>query len=260
MGRLEGKVALITGAGSGFGRAASLLFAKEGARVVAVDWAAEGGKETVSTIEDSGVEAAFVQADVSKTEDVKRMVEAAVERFGRLDILFNNAGVGGTRGNVTDISEEGWDRSMSIKLRGSWLGMKYGIPEMLKTGGGAVITTSSVSGLIAAPGGAADYNVAMAAVIMLTKTAAVEFADKNIRVNCICPGYSATPMLEGAIANKKLFAELNSRQPMNRLGTADEIAQAALFLADDESSSFITGQALVVDGGQTAYGRGNQVK
>ena len=138
--------------------------------------------------------------------------------------------------------------------------MKYAIPVMVKRGGGVVITTSSVSGLIAAPGGAADYNVAMAAVIMLTKTAAVEFADKGVRVNCICPGYSATPMLQGAMADAKRFAELNSRQPMNRIGRAEETAQAALFLADDNASSFITGQALVVDGGQTAYGRGNQVK
>ena len=138
--------------------------------------------------------------------------------------------------------------------------MKYSIPEMLKRGGGVVISTSSVSGLVAAPGIAADYNVAMAAVIMLTKSAAVEFADKNIRINCICPGYSGTPMLKGAMANKKLLAELNSRNPMNRIGKAEEIAQAALFLADNEASSFITGQALVIDGGQTAEGRGNLVK
>ena len=259
MGRLESKVALITGAGSGFGRATSLLFVKEGAKVVVVDWVAEGGKETVKMIEDSGGEALFVQADVSKTKDVKGMIDKAVGNYGQLDILYNNAGVGGTKGDVTEISEEGWDRSLDIKLKGSWLGMKYGIPEMLKTGGGAVITTSSVSGLVAGPGIAADYNVAMAAVIMLTKSAAVEFADKNIRINCICPGYSATPMLEGAMANKKLLAELNSRQPMNRLGKAEVVAQAALFLADDEASSFITGQALVVDGGQTAKGRGNLV-
>ena len=138
--------------------------------------------------------------------------------------------------------------------------MKYAIPEMLKRGGGVIISTSSVSGLVAAPSISADYNTAMASVIMLTKTAAVEFANQNIRVNCICPGYSSTPMLKRALADKGLLDELNRRQPMNRIGTSEEIAQAALFLATDESSSFITGQALVVDGGQTAAGRGTRLE
>lgn len=260
MGRLDGKVALITGAGSGFGRATSLLFSEEGANIIVADWVAEGGEETVRMIRNAGGDAVFVLADVSKAEDVKNMIKVAVDTYGKLDILYNNAGVGGAKGNVTEMTEEGWDRGINIKLRGTWLGMKYGIPEMLKQGGGVVISTSSVSGLVAAPGVSADYNVAMAAVIMLTKTAAVEFAGNNIRVNCICPGYSATPLLQRAMADERLLAELSRRQPMNRIGKAEETAQAALFLADDKASSFITGQALIVDGGQTAYGRGTQLK
>ena len=261
MGRLEGKVALITGAGSGFGRATAILFVKEGAKVVVADYVAEGGEETVRMIKEAGGEAIFVNADVSKTEDVKRMIKTTVDNYGKLDILYNNAGVAGQGVLVTEITEEYWNRAISIKLTGTWLGMKYAIPEMLRRGGGVIVSTSSIGGLMALPNTPADYSAPMAGVIELTRVAAFEFADKNIRVNCICPGHCRTPLIDNVLGdNKEAYKELDQRQPIGRMGTAEEIAQTALFLADNESSSFITGQALVVDGGHTIAARGTRIQ
>lgn len=256
MGKLDSKVALITGAGSGFGRATAMLFVEEGAKVVVVDCAAAAGEETVRMIKAAGGEAIFVNADVSKTDDVKRMISTTTGTYGKLDILFSNAGVCGSYAPLTKMAEEQWDKTLSIDLKGVWLGMKYGIPVMLGSGGGVVINMASMSGFTVAAGIPADYNVAKAGVIMLTKTAAAEFAPK-IRVNCICPGHCLTPQMEQWVHGDKKALEQASRMSlMGRLGKAEEIAQAALFLASDESSSYITGEALVIDGGHTVVARG----
>ena len=228
MGKLDDKVAIITGAASGFGRATAILFGKEGARVVVADLVPEGGEETVKKIKDNGGEAIFVDADVSRIEDVKKMVKVAVDNYGRLDILFNNAGVCGKAVPLTE--------------------------------GGVIINTASTAGILATPDVPVEYNVSKAGMIMLAKTAAAEFATKNIRVNCICPAHCVTPMLDKALAgNEKATEEFSQRQPVGRMGTMEEVAQAALFLASDECSSFITGIALPVDGGYTAIGRGNRI-
>ncbi len=260
MGKLDNKVALITGAGSGFGRATSTLFSKEGAKVVVVDWVAEGGEETVRMIKGAGGEAIFVNADISKTEDVKNMIKTAVDTYGKLDILYNNAGVAGQAVPVTEMTEEQWNKGININLKGAWLGMKYAIPEMLKQGGGVIISTASIAGIVMVPDTPPEYNVSKAGLIMLTKTAAINFADKNIRVNCICPGHCLTPMVVKWLkGNKEAINEVNQRQPIGRMGKIEEIAQAALFLASDESSSFMTGAALVVDGGHSIAARGAHV-
>jgi NAD(P)-dependent dehydrogenase (short-subunit alcohol dehydrogenase family) len=260
MGKLDNRVAIITGAASGFGRAAALLFAKEGAKVVVADYAAEAGKEVVGKIEDNGGEAIFVKADISKREDIKRMVKAAIDNYGRLDILFNNAGVCGKAVPLTEVTEEQWDTGINTNLKGAWLGMKYAIPEMLKSGGGTIINTASTAGIQAMPDVPVEYNVSKSGMIMLTKTAAAEFATENIRVNCICPAHCVTPMVEKALAgNEAAVEEFSQRQPIGRMGTAEEVAQAVLFLAARECSSFITGIALPVDGGYTAVGRGNLI-
>jgi NAD(P)-dependent dehydrogenase (short-subunit alcohol dehydrogenase family) len=256
MGKLNGKVALITGAGSGFGKAMALRFAKEDAKIVVADLASDQGEKTVNMIREGGGEAVSIQADVARAEDVKRMVKAAVATFGKLDILCNNAGICG-EGKLTEITEEQWQKTIAIDLTGVWLGMKYGIPEMLKTGGGVVVNTASIAGFSVLSGVPADYNAAKAGVVMLTKTAAVEFAPR-IRVNCICPGHCLTEMTEQwmATATPETVAEINAMSPLGRMGTAEEVAQAALFLACDETSSYITGESLVVDGGHTVVSRG----
>ncbi|MFA5055258.1 MAG: glucose 1-dehydrogenase [Dehalococcoidia bacterium] len=246
MGRLEGKVALITGAASGIGRESALLFAEEGARVVVADYDAGKGKETAKLIEEAGGTAVYVKADVSKLSDIEGMIDATMKEFGRLDVLFNNAGIQGARGGFTvDLSEEEWDKVMDINLKSVFRAARLAIPIMLKQGGGAIINTASAQGVGGSITGGA-YCTSKAGVIMLTKVLAIEYGKKNIRVNCICPGVIETPMASGYIPFLKTEA-LAAGRP----GQPKEIAQAALFLAGDESS-YIHGAAIAVDGGWTA--------
>ena len=253
MGKLDGKVALITGGGSGIGKALALLFAEEGAKVVIADNIAEGAEEAVRIITTTGGDAAFVRVDVSKATDVQKMVKTTIDTYGQLDILCNNAGVETEWVLIEEHSEDGWDRIIDINLKGVFLGMKYGIPEMLNKGGGVIINTASIDGVVGLPKHAA-YCASKAGVIVLTKVAALEYGSRNVRVNCICPGIIDTPLLEREIhAMGETMATHQWRQlgPLGRLGKPEEIAKVALFLASDESS-FVSGAALMADAGYLA--------
>jgi NAD(P)-dependent dehydrogenase (short-subunit alcohol dehydrogenase family) len=258
MGRLEKKVAVITGAASGIGRATAIRFAGEGASVVIADLNREGGDAAVRDCKENGGNAVFQLTDVSSEENIKSAVDRAVKEFGRLDIIYNNAGLGGAVGPLEKTSAENWDRSFSILLRAVFLGIKHAAPEMRKTGGGSIISTSSVAGLRGAPGLHA-YCAAKAGVISLTRSASIELAKDKIRVNCICPGLIATPLTYNRIPGgeqtaTQLFAAF---QPWPRAGRPEDIAAMALFLASDDSE-FVSGQAMVVDGAVTSgMGAGN---
>lgn len=249
MGRLDGKVALITGAGSGIGRATSLLFAGEGARVMVADFVPQGGHETVKLIQEAGGQAAFVEADVSQSADARRMVTRTVETFGRLDILFNNAGIQGKFIMTADMPEEAWDRIFATNLKGAFLGSKYAIPAMLQQGGGVIISTASAAGVIGLPGTGA-YGASKAGIIQLTKTMALEYADRNIRVNSISPGTIMTAITTAAY-DPENAPPFKQSQAMRRYAQPEEVARVALYLAS-EDSSFVTGTNAVVDGGYCA--------
>ena len=250
---LDGKTALVTGGGSGIGRATSLAYAQEGARVVVADVNVEGGEETVQLIKEAGGEAILVHADVAKPEDTQAMVAQAVEAFGSLDCAFNNAGIsGGTDRRLTaDYLEEDWDRVVGINLKGVWLCMKAEIPQMLKQGGGAIVNTASVAGLVAITGTVA-YIAAKHGVTGITKAAALEYAKSGIRVNAVCPGYIQTPMVQSIFVENEGFEErVASRHPIGRLGEPSEIAAAVIWLSSD-AASFVTGHNMPVDGGYVA--------
>jgi NAD(P)-dependent dehydrogenase (short-subunit alcohol dehydrogenase family) len=248
--KLANKVALITGAGSGMGRAASLLFAREGAKIAAIDVKLESAEDTVKQIKQAGGNAFAIRADVSKAEDAQAMVEATVSRLGVPNILYNNAGIEGEGGFLAQLSEEGFDRVIAINLRGVWLGMKYTLPHMIKNGGGSIINTASIAGMVAVKGAAA-YCASKAGVIALTRVAAMEYGRYNIRVNAICPGAIDTPMVARISGEGGMSAQATSRiSVLGRIGKPEEIAQTALFLASDDSS-FATGAPFVIDGGWT---------
>ncbi len=243
-GRLAGKVAIITGAGSGMGRAAAVLFAQEGAKVVCADMSSAEAE----TAEMIGAAAVAAHVDVSNGDDVQRMIAIAEAHFGRLDVLFNNAGVSGTRMPITEQDEAALDFCYAVNVKGAFLGMKYGIAAMLRHGGGSVINTASAAALVGWKGHAA-YAASKGAVVSMTQAAALDFADKGVRVNAICPGMTWTGMVPFRAGNDEPPADAPvPPQPMKRWGLPGELAAAALFLASDDSS-FITGVALPVDGG-----------
>ena len=249
--KLEGKVALITGAGSGMGRAAAQLFAREGAKIAAVDLNEKSAAETAHEIERVGGKAIAIGADVSKEEDASRMVEATMKQFGMLNVAFNNAGIEGESAYIGKMTSEQFDRVIAINLRGVFLGMHFQLPRMVEAGaGGSIINQASIAGMIAVRGGAA-YSAAKAGVIALTRVAALEYARYNIRVNCICPGGIETAMAKrirrGAEPDPKAVARISM---LGRMGEPEEIANMALFLASNDSS-FATGAPFVVDGGWT---------
>jgi 3-oxoacyl-[acyl-carrier protein] reductase len=252
--KLKEKVALITGAGSGMGRASAILFTKEGAKVVVVDIDSKTGNQTVDLIKQDGNESFFVQADVSKLIDAEKMIKFTMDKFGRLDILYNNAGIPMAMTPIENVSEDLWDRIISVNLKSIFLASKIATPIMKKQGGGVIINTSSIGGVRPRPGLSA-YAASKAAVTFLTKSLAIELAPFNIRVNCISPVAAETPMLPSFFteemkkdveATKKLFL---STIPIGRFAQPEDIAKAALYLASDDSS-MVTGIDLYVDGGR----------
>jgi NAD(P)-dependent dehydrogenase (short-subunit alcohol dehydrogenase family) len=250
--RLQNKVALITGAASGMGLEAAKLFAAEGARVVITDVVDDAGAQAVKTVQSQGGDATFVHADVSRADDCAAMVQAAVETYGALHVLYNNAGVfPGDDGGVLDTPESTWERVMEINLKGVWLGCRAGIPAMLASGGGSIVNVASFVALMGAATAQVAYTASKGGVLALTRELAVEYARQGIRANALCPGPIETPLLEELLSDPARRARRMVHIPMGRLGRAEELAKAALFLASDDSS-FMTGAALVVDGGITA--------
>ncbi len=250
--RLRDKVALITGAGSGMGRLAALTFAREGARIIAADVSATAGEETVAQIAGSGGTAAFIAADVSKEDQVRAVVRRGVERFGRLDVLYNNAGIFPERdGSVVDIDEAVWDHVMAVNLKGIYLCCKHAIPELLR-GGGSIINVASFVALVGCTVPQDAYTASKGGVIALTKSLAVQFGPRRIRTNAIAPGPIETPLLTDWLLNNPEAKQLRlNRIPMGRFGRPDDIVSMALYLASDEST-WVNGSIMVVDGGITS--------
>jgi NAD(P)-dependent dehydrogenase (short-subunit alcohol dehydrogenase family) len=251
MALLTNKVALITGGASGIGRATANVFAREGAKIAIADMDTTQGEETAHQICTSGGEAIFVKTDVSKSSDIEILVKKTVDTFGQLDCAFNNAGIFGRSALLADFTEDDWDQLININLKGVWLCMKYEIPHMLKRGGGSIVNASSVSGLVGSKSSPL-YAASKHGVTGLTRTAALQYADKNIRVNCTCPGAIHTPMLEHIFSHNPANREkYTAAAPLGRLAKPEEVAEAVAWLCSD-AAGYITGVALPVDGGWVA--------
>lgn len=247
----SGKVALVTGAGSGIGRVTAQAFGAQGAKVLVSDASDESGEETANAIKKAGGEAFFFQTDVSKAIEVENMVRQAVDTYGRLDIAVNNAGIASPQALLAELEEEDFDRVINVNLKGVWLCMKYEILQMLKQGGGAIVNMSSACGLIGTPT-SAPYVGSKHGVNGLTKTAAVEYSAAGIRINAVCPGVIRTPLTEDSFKDPEKGAQVTALHPIGRIGEPKEVASAVLWLASD-AASFVTGSMQVVDGGWTAH-------
>ena len=245
---MQGKVAIVTGAGTGIGRAISFLFAREGAKVAVTDIDVGAAEATVAEIAETGVSALAIEADVTEAAGVENMMRATVATYGHLDVLINNAGVG-TDGDVVELTEEQWQRILDVNLKGVFLCCKYAIPAMKKSGGGSIVNIASTAAFV---GGSVScvYPASKAGVVALSKSTALRYAHNNIRVNCVCPGHVDTA-LTYTLKDPEVKAALIRKYPLGRLGAPEEIANAVLFIASDEAS-FITGTELIVDGGYTA--------
>lgn len=252
---LDGKIALVTGAASGIGRATALIMAREGAKLVIADMNEDGGQQTVHMITESGGEAAFVKADVTQAAQVEALITQTVESYGRLDCAYNNAGIsgmegGGPRLTTAEYPEDRWHRVIAINLTGVWLCMKYEIGQMVSQGGGAIVNTASIAGLVGMATSSA-YVASKHGVVGLTKTAALEYAKQGIRVNCVCPGYIETPMTEAGRNDPDRMALMLANEPMGRIGQPEEVAETVTWLCSD-AASFVTGHTMTVDGGYMA--------
>jgi NAD(P)-dependent dehydrogenase (short-subunit alcohol dehydrogenase family) len=249
--QFKGRVVLVTGAATGIGRISAVTFAREGAKVVIADVNQKGGEETLTIITKSGGEATFIRTDVSNAADVEKLIKKIVETYGRLDCAHNNAGIEGTGFLTGDYTEEEWDRVININLKGIWLCMRYEIPQMIEQRGGVIVNTSSAAGLKGFPYHSA-YSASKHAVIGLSRTAALEYAKRGIRINVVCPGFIRVGLTEKTIASDPAIeGKYKALIPMGRFGEAEEVAEAVIWLCSD-AASFVTGHTMLIDGGASA--------